>query len=159
MVMAAGVDADDKLDAAAARQVLRRSARLLRPHRRRVLGAVAMVVLWTATVLAGPYLVSIGIDRGIKEGSAAALNLAVLGYVGVAAVTYATHRRQIAITSWAAEALERVPRTRVVRLPQRLPLPFHNQPQAGVLVSRLPANVASLAGLTQLGLAIFVPYA
>ena len=37
------------------------------PAARRLV-AMAMVVLWTATVLAGPYLVRVGIDQGIKEG-------------------------------------------------------------------------------------------
>ena len=84
MWMGAGVDADSKLDVATATQVMRRSARLLRPHRRRVVGAMAMVILWTATVLAGPYLVRVGIDQGIKERDAATLNLTVAGYVVVA---------------------------------------------------------------------------
>ncbi len=156
MWMAAGVDADDKLDAAAARQVLRRSARLLRPHRRRVLGAVAMVVLWTATVLAGPYLVSIGIDRGIKEGSAAALNLAVVGYVVVAALAYVTNRRQIALISRVGEDFLRELRIRVFRHLQRLSMPFYDRSKAGVLVSRMTSDVDSLAELIQLGLAMFV---
>ena len=59
MWMQGGVSDDDRLDAGEARQVLRRTARMLRPQRRRVAGAVAMVVVWTATVLAGPYLVKL----------------------------------------------------------------------------------------------------
>ena len=43
-----------------------------------------MVVVWTATVLAGPYLVQFGIDQGITDRDAGALNLAVAGYVVVA---------------------------------------------------------------------------
>ncbi|MFS8584315.1 MAG: ABC transporter ATP-binding protein [Acidimicrobiia bacterium] len=156
MWMAAGVDAEDKLDAAAARQVLRRSARLLRPHRRRVVGAVAMVVLWTCTVLAGPYLVSVGIDRGIKEGNAAALNLAVAGYVAVAALAYVTNRRQIALISRVGEDFLRELRIRVFRHLQRLSMPFYDRSKAGVLVSRMTSDVDSLAELIQLGLAMFV---
>ena len=67
MWMASGVSDEDKLDRAAARRVLRRTARMLRPQARRVAGALAMVFLWTGTVLAGPWLVRYGIDHGINE--------------------------------------------------------------------------------------------
>src|SRR5687768_15543530 len=67
MWLAGGVDADSRLDAEAAKHLLRRTFRMLRPYRRQMVVAGAMVVLWTATTLAGPFLVRRGIDVGIKR--------------------------------------------------------------------------------------------
>lgn len=156
MWMGAGVDEDSKLDVSSATQVLRRSARLLRPHRRRVVGAMAMVVLWTATVLAGPYLVRVGIDQGIKERDAGTLNLAVVGYVVVAVLAYITNRRQIALISRVGEDFLRELRNKVFDHLQRLSMPFYDRSKAGVLVSRMTSDVDSLAELIQMGLAMFV---
>ncbi len=156
MWMASGVSEDDKLDRAAARRVLRRTARMLRPQARRVAGALAMVVLWTGTVLAGPWLVRYGIDQGINEGDAGALNAAVAGYVVVAILAYVTNRIQITLISRVGEDFLRRLRIRVFDHLQSLSMPFYDRSKAGVLVSRMTSDVDSLAELIQLGLAMFV---
>ncbi|HEX2562406.1 MAG TPA: ABC transporter ATP-binding protein, partial [Acidimicrobiales bacterium] len=156
MRLGAGVSADERLDAVAATRVLRRSARLLRPHRRRVIGSMVMVVLWTATVLAGPYLVRVGIDQGIKGRSAATLNAAVVAYVVVAVLAYLTNRWQIALLSRVGEDFLRELRNRVFHHLQRLSMPFYDRSKSGVLVSRMTSDVDSLSELIQNGLAMFV---
>jgi ATP-binding cassette, subfamily B, bacterial len=156
MWMASGVSEEDKLDRVATRRVLRRTAQLLRPQARRVAGALAMVVLWTGTVLAGPYLVRYGIDHGINEGDAGALNAAVAGYVVVAILAYVTNRIQITLISRVGEDFLRRLRIRVFDHLQRLSMPFYDRSKAGVLVSRMTSDVDSLAELIQLGLAMFV---
>jgi ATP-binding cassette subfamily B protein len=156
MRLGAGVSADERLDAVAATRVLRRSARLLRPHRRRVIGSMVMVVLWTATVLAGPYLVRVGIDQGIKGRSAATLNAAVVAYVVVAVLAYHTNRWQIALLSRVGEDFLRELRNRVFHHLQRLSMPFYDRSKSGVLVSRMTSDVDSLSELIQNGLAMFV---
>jgi ATP-binding cassette, subfamily B, bacterial len=152
----AGVSAEDQLSAIEARRVLRRSIRLLRPHRRQVVGALAMVVLWTGTVLAGPYLVRIGIDQGIKEGDAGVLNVTVGAYVVVAVLAYVTNRRQITLISRVGEQFLRELRVKVFDHLQRLSMPFYDRSKAGVLVSRMTSDVDSLAELMQMGLSMFV---
>jgi ATP-binding cassette subfamily B protein len=154
--MAGGVSAEDKLDAATARHVLRRTARFLGPHRRRVGVALAMAVLWTATVLAGPYLVRVGIDDGIKAGDGRVLDLAVIGYVVVAGLAYFTNRLQITLISGVGEQFLQDLRNRLFAHLQRLSMPFYDRSQAGVLVSRMTSDVDSLSELVQLGLAMFV---
>jgi ATP-binding cassette, subfamily B, bacterial len=156
MWMASGVSEEDKLDRVAARRVLRRTAQLLRPQAGRVAGALAMVVLWSGTVLAGPYLVRYGIDHGINEGDAGALNVAVIGYVVVAVLAYITNRIQITLISRVGEDFLRRLRIRVFDHLQRLSMPFYDRSKAGVLVSRMTSDVDSLAELIQLGLAMFV---
>ena len=156
MWMGAGVSDDDKLDRVAARRVLRRTFRLLRPQRRRVVGALSMVLLWTCTVLAGPYLVRFGIDHGINDRDAGALNAAVAGYVVVAVLAYITNRSQITLISRVGEDFLRSLRIRVFDHLQRLSMPFYDRSKSGVLVSRMTSDVDSLSELIQLGLAMFV---
>jgi ATP-binding cassette, subfamily B, bacterial len=156
MWMASGVSDEDRLDRVAAGRVLRRTAQLLRPQAPRVAGALAMVVLWTGTVLAGPLLVRYGIDHGINEGDAGALDAAVIGYVVVAVLAYVTNRIQITLISRVGEDFLRRLRIRVFDHLQRLSMPFYDRSKAGVLVSRMTSDVDSLAELIQLGLAMFV---
>jgi ATP-binding cassette subfamily B protein len=156
MWMQGGVSEDDRLDAGEARQVLRRTARMLRPQRRRVAGALAMVVVWTATVLAGPYLVKFGIDQGITDRDAGLLNLAIAGYVVVAVLAYVTNRMQITLISRVGEEFLRRLRVRVFDHLQRLSMPFYDRSKAGVLVSRMTSDVDSLSELIQMGLSMFV---
>src|SRR5688572_5430235 len=91
----AGVAEEDRLDREEVGRVLRRSARRLRPYGRQVLAGFLLTLTWTATVLAGPYLVRFGIDRGIVEGDPSALNTAVVLYVLVAIAGYFVFRAQV----------------------------------------------------------------
>ena len=156
MWMQGGVTEEDRLDRTEARRVLWRTARMLEPQRRRVAIAMVTVVLWTGTVLAGPYLVKYGIDQGITDHDAGALNLAVAGYVVVAVLAYFTYRTQIALISRVGEEFLRSLRVRVFDHLQRLSMPFYDRSKAGVLVSRMTSDVDSLSELVQMGLTMFV---
>ena len=156
MIREVGVDAEDRLDAEAARRVLRRAAPMLRPYRRRVLAGVALLVVWTLTTLAGPLLVRYGIDRGITPGNAAALNAAVVGYVVVAAVAFVVYRSQVRVISQVGESFLRDLRRRVFDKLQRLSMPFYDREKAGVIVSRMTSDIDSMAELVQMGLLQFV---
>jgi ATP-binding cassette subfamily B protein len=156
MWMQGGVTEEDRLDRTEARRVLWRTARMLTPQRRRVAIAMVTVVLWTGTVLAGPYLVKYGIDQGITDRDAGALNRAVAGYVVVAILAYFTYRTQIALISRVGEEFLRSLRVRVFDHLQRLSMPFYDRSKAGVLVSRMTSDVDSLSELVQMGLTMFV---
>lgn len=151
----AGVRADDQLDVAAAKRTLRRAARLLRPQRRRIVLATATVLAWSLTVLAGPYLVLIGIDHGIAPGNTAVLNAAIAGYVLVAVLAYVTNRAQITLISRVGEAFLKHLRQRVFAHIQRLSMPYFDRQRSGVVVSRMTSDIDSLSELVQMGLAMF----
>jgi ATP-binding cassette subfamily B protein len=154
--MQGGVDETDRLDAEAAKHVLRRAFAMLQPYRRDMVAALAMVVLWTATTLAGPFLVRYGIDHGIKAGDAGALDAAVIGYVVVALVSYVTFRFQVLLISRIGESFLRDLRLRVFAHLQRLSMPFYDREKAGVIVSRMTSDVDSMQELVQMGLMMFV---
>ena len=151
MITMAGVDPDAKLDRRQAGRVLRRAARMLRPYRRQVLGASALVVVSTAAVLAGPLLLRYGIDHGIKPGDGGALNAAVAADVVVAVVAYLATRTQVLLVSRAGEGFLRDLRLRVFAHLLRLSMPFYDREKAGVVVSRMTSDVDSLQELVQMG--------
>jgi ATP-binding cassette subfamily B protein len=151
-----GLDPEDKLDGEATRHLLRRAGELLRPYRRAMLVALSMVVLWTATTLAGPFLVRYGIDHGIKADDGRALDRAVVAYVGVAILSYLTYRAQVLLISRIGESFLRDLRVRVFDHLQRLSMPFYDREKAGVIVSRMTSDVDSLQELVQMGLLMFV---
>jgi len=152
MIAMAGVDSDSKLDRRAAKQVMRRAARMLRPYRRDVRGAFALVVVSCGAILAGPYMLKLGIDRGIKRGNGRALDLAVAIYVVVAVIQYLAARTQVLLVSRAGEGFLRDLRVRVFDHLLRLSMPFYDREKAGVVVSRMTSDVDSLQELVQQGL-------
>jgi len=156
MWMQGGVDEEDRLDAEAAKHLLRRAAGMLRPYRRQCVVALGMVVVWTATTLAGPFLVRYGIDKGIKANDGGALDAAVIGYVVVAVISYIAYRFQVQLISRIGESFLRDLRLRVFDHLQRLSMPFYDREKAGVIVSRMTSDVDSLQELVQMGLLMFV---
>jgi ATP-binding cassette subfamily B protein len=148
----AGVDEDAKLDRAQAGKVIRRASRMLRPYRREVTGSIVLVLVSTACVIAGPYLLRIGIDRGITPRNTTALNLAVAAYVVVAVIAYLATRTQVLLISRAGEGFLRDLRKRVFDHLMRLSMPFYDREKAGVVVSRMTSDIDSLQELVQMGL-------
>src|SRR3954454_2399592 len=97
MFFMSAVDEEDKLDRKKAVHVMRRSLAMLRPYRRLMLAATVLVILWTFTVLAGPFLVKYAIDKGIKVHDSSALDRAVAMYIVVAIAAYFVYRAQIVL--------------------------------------------------------------
>lgn len=151
-----GLDPEDRLDVHGARHVLRRAWPLLRPWRRKIAFAAGLVVLWTASILAGPFFVRYGIDQGITGGDADALNRAVVAYIVVAISAYFVFRAQVMAVGRVGEGFLRELRIRVFRHLQRLSMPFFDRTKGGVLVSRMTSDVDSLQELVQFGLLMFV---
>jgi ATP-binding cassette subfamily B protein len=152
MMAMSAVDDEDKLDAEQAKQVLRRAARFLRPYKRDVRGAMALVIVSTFAILAGPFLLKVGIDRGIKRHDGHLLDLTVGAYVVVAVIAYLASRTQVLLVSRAGENFLRDLRVRVFDHLLRLSMPFYDREKAGVVISRMTSDVDSLQELVQQGL-------
>lgn len=147
-----GIDPADQLDAAEARRVVRRAFRQLGPYRRDVIIGVVLVVFWTLATIAGPFLLSVGIDDGISQGDGRVLAFAVAGYILVAAASYGLYRAQIVVVARSGEGFLRDLRNQVFRHLSGLSLSFFDRTKAGVLVSRMTSDVDSLSELVQFGL-------
>lgn len=133
----AGVAAEDRLDAAETRHVLRRAARLARDQRRTMAATVVFIAMATATTVIGPLLVRHGIDAGIRDENRSALGVAVGGYVVVVVVAWVGARRQYVLVNRAGEGFLRSLRLRLFAHIQRQSLGFFDRHQAGVLISRI----------------------
>jgi ATP-binding cassette subfamily B protein len=150
------VSEDDRVDAEQARRVLRRAASMATPFRRTMLAALGFVAMSTAATVTGPLLVRYAIDEGIREDDATALNLAVVLYVGVTAIAYVGGRNQYVAVNRAGEGFLRALRIRLFGHIQRQSLAFFDRIKAGVLVSRMTADIESMSELVQWGLLQFV---
>ena len=133
MIPMNAIDEDSKLDRKQAAQVLRRAAKMLVPYKRDVVGAGVLVTISTLAVLAGPFLLKVGIDRGISEGNEAVLNLAVVAFVVVAVIAYLASRAQILMISRSGEGFLRDLRNRVFDHLLKLSMPFYDREKAGVV--------------------------
>ncbi len=153
---AAAVDDDARLGRDEARQVLRRLARLLRPHRRQIVVATAVLVAQTACLLAGPALVAYGVDSGLGANDAAALNRAALTYLVVAVLGLAFGRAAIWLVSRTGERFLRDLRERVFRHLLGLSMDFFEREKTGRLVARMTSDIDAMQELISQGLVMFV---
>ena len=147
-----GVAEEDMLDAKEARRVLRRAFRMLRPYRRKLVGAGVLLVVWVGTAVAGPLIIRFAIDQGLTEGDAGALNVAIGMFVAAAVIGYVAYRQVIIGFGTVGEEFLRDMRTRVFAHLMRLSMPFYDREKAGVVVSRMTSDVESLQELVQYGL-------
>jgi ATP-binding cassette subfamily B protein len=155
-MMEGAVDPNDRMGRDERRAVYRRLRPMLAPYRRDIAKGIGLVVLWTMSILAGPWFVKLGIDRGISQGDGRALNVAVAGYVAVAVASYFVFRAQVMVISRAGEGLLRDLRTEVFDHMLRLSMPFYDRSKAGVLVSRMTSDIDALSELVQFGLLMLV---
>lgn len=116
----------------------------LRPHRGRLALAAFAVVLSTGVTITGPLLIAYGIDEGIREGDRDDLRTAALAFLAVALLKPVLERIQILLAAQVAERFLGAVRVAAFERLQRLPLAFFESERAGVLVSRLTADVQSL---------------
>jgi ATP-binding cassette, subfamily B, bacterial len=150
------VSEEDRLDRTQTLRLLGRAVRFAGPYRGTMLGALGFVVISTLATLAGPVLVRYGIDEGIRVGDEAALNAAVVAYILVTLVAYVVARQQYLYINRAGEGFLRDLRVRVFDHLQLQSLAFYDRNKAGVLVSRMTADIESMSELVQWGLLQFV---
>ncbi len=132
---------EGRLDRDRTKRVLRRTARMAAPYKRQIAVAIALVVATSACTLAGPTLVRYAIDRGLANGDAGPLNLALAGYVVVTVVSSLLSRRQILALARAGEGFLRDLRIRVFDHLQAQSLAFYDREKAGVLVARMTSDI------------------
>lgn len=147
---------EDRLDRDETSKVLRRSLEFAAPYRRTLWLAVAMIAASTVCTLAGPVLVKFGLDHGIARKSADALNVAVISYVVVVVVGYVVGREQYIAINRAGEGFLRDLRVTVFDRLQAQSMAYFDRNKAGVLVSRMTADIESMGELIQWGLLQFI---
>ncbi len=156
MFSGAAVSDEDRLDRSETGRVLRRALEFAQPYRRTIWWAVGLVSASTAFTVAGPVLVKFGVDRGIGKGQSRDLNIAVALYVCTVIGAYVVGRLQYLAINRAGEGFLRDLRVRVFDRLQAQSMAFFDRNKAGVLVSRMTADIESMGELIQWGLLQFV---
>jgi ATP-binding cassette, subfamily B, bacterial len=130
---------------------------LLRPHRRPLWTVVVLLLIQNAAGMAGPYLVKLGIDRGIPPLSHGGNDPTVLITVAVAfavaaATEYLTKRGFLALSGRIGQAILFDLRRRVFNHFQRLSIGFHERYTSGRVVARLTSDMDSISELLDGGI-------
>ena len=150
------VSEEERLDRAETFTVLRRAYSVAVAQRRLILAAFGLVVISTLITLAGPTLLRFAIDHGIKERDGRALNIVVVIFIAVTLAGYVVGRLQFLAINRAGEGFLRDLRVLVFDRLQRQSMAFFDREKAGVLVSRMTADIESMGELIQWGLLQFI---
>jgi ATP-binding cassette, subfamily B, bacterial len=161
-----GRSADPDADRTAAeapqhRVLLRRRSRallrsLLRPHRRLLALAVGLLLAQNVAAMAGPYLVMLGIDRGIpplrdRDNPRVLVTVAV-AFAAATAIEYVGKRGFLTLSGRIGQAALLDLRNRVYHHFQRLSVDFHERYTSGRMVSRLTSDMDAIAELADGGI-------
>src|SRR5690606_24032232 len=139
---------------------LRRSSRallgdLLRPHRRALALAVALLLIQNAAAMAGPYLVMLGIGEGIEpltRGDASVLTAIGVGFAVAVSTEFLARRGFLLLFGRIGQSLLLDLRQRVYRHFQKLSISFHEKYTSGRMVARLTSDMDTIAELVEGGI-------
>jgi len=129
--------------------VRRQTLGFLRPYRKQVAIAAAGIVGATFVTIAGPFLVRYAIDNGIEKDDLSVVNDVALLYLGLVVLRPLCERAIVLAAARAGERFLGDLRVAAFRKLQQLSLPFFEAEKAGVLVSRLTADVQTLTTFTR----------
>jgi ATP-binding cassette subfamily B protein len=126
--------------------------RLLVPHRLALAASVALVVLETVAMQAGPLLTQIAIDDGIRTRDRDVVSTVAALYLLSVLIGAVTSRSRIAWTGRVGERLLYDLRLKVFSHLQRLSIDFFSRERAGRLMTRMTSDLDNLTQLLQEGL-------
>lgn len=153
---------EEDLSRAEAAHVMRRLLRMLRPERGLILLTTTVLLAQALALLAGPWLVRYGIDRGLPDpltgspGNAGALNRAVVLYLGAALLGLALGRVAIILVARVGESFLRRLRSGLFDHMTGLSLDYFEREKAGRIVARMTSDIDALQELVSQGLVLLV---
>ncbi len=126
--------------------------RFLRPYRWPLIGGLVLVVLDTLATLAGPALVSAGIDQGVVDRSQSGLWIASAAFGALVLADWVDVWALQRYTGRTAERLLFALRIRIFAHLQRLGIDYYEREMAGRIMTRMTTDVEALSTLLQNGL-------
>ena len=124
--------------------------RMFAPHWKVMLVAPVLVVIEAVTLQAGPILVQIGIDHGIRDQNATVIVAVGIAPVLAVVATIAAARGRLRTTGRVSAEVMHGARVRLFAHLQRLSLDYTGE-KAGVIMSRMTSDIENLQQLTQEG--------
>ena len=132
---------DEVLGKAYDARLMRRLLTYLRPHRRRVVIAIAAIVAHAMLELVPPYLTKLVIDRYIPAADLSALAGVALAYLATLAGAFALEYVQTWTMQMTGQRIMFDLRMEVYRHLQRLDLRFYDRNPVGRLMTRITTDV------------------
>jgi ATP-binding cassette, subfamily B, bacterial len=129
--------------------VRRRTSELLRPYRRLIALAGVGIVGATLVTVSVPLLVRYAIDHGIEQRDEGAITRAALVFLVLIVLRPIFERMVVVGTARGGERFLGDLRVAAFGHLQRLSMPFFESERAGVLISRLTADVQTLTTFTR----------
>ncbi len=143
---------DEEANVKFSRYVLARLLAYLRPHTRKMVAAVLLMLLVTGLNLLYPLLIKRAIDVHIAQGDARALLTTSFLLLGTFVGIFVFQAAQRYFIAWVGQRVLASLRSELVTKLQILPLAYHTERIAGVIVSRVIGDVAVLNELLSQGL-------
>jgi ATP-binding cassette subfamily B protein len=128
---------------------------LMVPHKRALALAVGLLLLQNAAAMAGPYLVMLGIGKGIEpltNGDASVLIAIGAGFVVAVLAEYVGKRGFLILSGQIGQSMLLDLRRRVYRHFQSLSISFHERYTSGRMVARLTSDMDTISELVDGGI-------
>lgn len=126
--------------------------RFLRPHWLAIAAGIALVVIETLTLQAGPLLTARAIDEGVRLKDASVVFLMGWLYAGTIVINGVATYARISWTGRLGQRLMKRLRVRVFSHIQRLSLDFFTEEKAGRIMTRMTSDIEALSELLQDGI-------
>ena len=114
------------------------------PHRARLMLTLAAIIVYTATVVALPWMIAKIIDDYVREGDLSGLNVVVPIFVGVALLQYGSQYVHLRTMAFVGQKVLYALRVGLFRHLQRLSMSFYNRNEVGRVMSRVQNDVSQL---------------
>lgn len=125
-------------------RIVRRIWQFVYPYRRKMVVAVAAVLLFTLSQVAIPLIIRFAIDHGMATGNRGALTGAAIAFAAAILVNYGASWVQETVVGKAAEDVLFDMRRAMFAHLQRVSLSFMDRTEVGRLMSRLQGDVNSM---------------
>jgi ATP-binding cassette, subfamily B, multidrug efflux pump len=142
---------EEKLGKAYDGRLMKRLLTFLRPFRRWVLTAIAVLITGSLIELAGPYLTRLAIDRHISQNDLPGLQHIALLYLALLIFQAAVSFTQTWLTQRIGQYVMHDLRTRIFDHLQKLPVSYFDRNPVGRLVTRVTNDVETLNNMLSSG--------
>jgi len=132
-------------------RIVARMVEYFAPHKIAVILTIVATLFYTATIVASPYLVGMAINKYIVAGNIAGLNIAIMLFLGNAALNLAAYWGQIRAEAVIGQGILLRLRRQVFSHLQRLSISFFDHNEAGRIMSRAQDDVGELGDFLDSG--------
>ncbi len=134
------------------KNLMRRLLTYLWPFKWIALTSLLILSLYSATQLAGPYILKLAIDNELMKGDYHGLTLLMIVYLVVTLFEVLSHAGHNMLTRWLGQKVMYSMRMAIFSHIQKLPLSFFDKNPVGRLVTRVTNDVETLNNLLSSGI-------